>query len=124
MLLAHWNENGKTGWTLPGGGMEEHETTEETAVREFREETGFDVALDGLLGVDTNYVPAAARFSEGAGDLRALRVIYRGHITGGELTHEVGGTTDECRWVPLDEVASLKRVSLVDAAMELLAGSQ
>ncbi|KRF14338.1 NUDIX hydrolase [Nocardioides sp. Soil796] len=120
VLLAHWNENGKTGWTLPGGGMEDHESTEETAVREFREETGFDVALDGLLGVDTNYVPAAARFSKGAGDLRGLRVIYRGHITGGELTHEVEGTTDECRWIPLDEVASLKRVSLVDAAMELL----
>lgn len=121
VLLAHWNEGGRTGWTLPGGGMEDHETTEETAIREFREETGYDVALDGLLGVDTNYVEAADRISAGAGALRGVRVVYAGHITGGELTHEVDGTTDECRWVPLEEVASLDTVSLVDAAMRMLA---
>lgn len=124
VLLAHWNESGKTGWTLPGGGMEGQESTVETAIREFREETGFDVALDGLLGVDTYYVPAASRFSKGNGDLRALRVIYRGHITGGELTHEVDGTTDECRWVRLEEVAGLDTVSLVDVAMEMLAAAK
>lgn len=120
VLLAHWNEAGRTGWTLPGGGMEDRESTEETAVREFREETGFDVALDGLLGVDTHYTEASDRIVPGTGSLRSVRVVYSGHITGGALTHEVDGTTDECRWVPLDDVAGLDTVSLVDAAMAML----
>lgn len=125
VLLAHWNEGGYHGWTLPGGGMEDGESAEETAIREFREETGYDVELDGLLGVDTHYVPAEKRIHKGSGgDLRALRVIHTGRVVGGELTHEVDGTTDECRWVPLAEVAALDTVSLVDAAMEMLAQSR
>ncbi|MBZ2198929.1 NUDIX hydrolase [Occultella gossypii] len=120
VLLAHWNEGGRTGWTLPGGGMEDDESTEETAIREFREETGYDVALDGLLGVDTHYVAAADRLSVGAGPLRSVRIIYAGHIVGGELTHEIDGSTDECRWVPLEEVAGLDTVSLVGAAMAMV----
>jgi len=122
VLLAHWNEGGRTGWTLPGGGMEGRESTEETAIREFREETGYEVALDGLLGVDTYYVDGVDRLVPGAGDLRCVRVIYTGHVVGGDLTHEVDGTTDECRWVPLAEVAELDTVSLVDVALEMLAG--
>lgn len=125
ILLAHWNENGKQGWTLPGGGMEDHETTADTAIREVREETGYDVALDALLGVDTIYVPAAKRFVKGSGgDLRGLRVIYTGHVVGGELTPEVDGTTDECRWVSLADVAGLETVSLVDVALGMLHHSQ
>ncbi|WP_156740203.1 NUDIX hydrolase [Occultella aeris] len=120
VLLAHWNEGGRTGWTLPGGGMEDYESTEETAIREFREETGYDVALDGLLGVDTHYIAAADRVLAGAGPLRGLRVIYSGHIVGGELAHEVDGSTDESRWVPLEEVAGLDTVGLVDVAMTML----
>jgi 8-oxo-dGTP diphosphatase len=120
VLLAHWNEGGRTGWTLPGGGMEDYESAEESAIREFREETGYDVALDGLLGVDTHYVEPADRLSVGAGPLRSVRIVYSGHVVGGELTHEVDGSTDECRWVPLDEVAGLDTVSLVDAAMAMV----
>ena len=71
-----------------------------------REETGYDVELDGLLGVDVDYVPEAER-SPAPGDLRLLRVIYRGHVVGGELTHESDGTTDETRWVPLADVPDL-----------------
>jgi 8-oxo-dGTP diphosphatase len=52
--------------------------------------------------------------------MKSVRVIYDARIVGGELRDEVDGTTDEARWIPLGEVASLPRVSLVDAALALL----
>lgn len=38
-------------WTMPAGYLELHETTEDGAIREAREEAGVDIELDGLLGV-------------------------------------------------------------------------
>jgi ADP-ribose pyrophosphatase YjhB (NUDIX family) len=38
-------------WTLPAGFMELHETTEQGALRETREEAGIDVELEGLYCV-------------------------------------------------------------------------
>lgn len=42
---------GQTFWTVPGGRQERGESLEECVAREFREETGFDVAATRLLYV-------------------------------------------------------------------------
>ncbi len=118
ILLAHWNEHGRNGWTLPGGGVEGTEHPADAAVREIFEETGYHAKLDHLLGVDTMIVPAAKR-ANGTNDLYALRIIYLASVTGGELRAEVGGSSDEARWVPIAEVSDLKRVSLLDVALDL-----
>lgn len=118
MLLAHWNEHGRSGWTVPGGGIEGHEHPAEGVVREIFEETGYHAQVEELLGVDTMIVPEANRHN-GNGDLYALRIVYRASITGGELRHEIGGSSDEARWVPLDDISQLKRVSLLDIAVKL-----
>ena len=120
VLLAHWNEGGRIGWTLPGGGLEPGEQPEDCVVREVHEETGYDVVLDDLLGVHVYYLPEPERRLRGNGDLRFLRIVYRAHVVGGELRHETDGTTDEARWVPLDEVAGLDRVGLVDVGIGML----
>ena len=114
MLLAHWNEEGRTGWTLPGGGIDPGEDPADAAVREVLEETGYDAVLDELLGIDSHVVPAEHRIRAGRGPLHALRVVYRAHVVGGALRDEVGGTTDTAAWVPLDQVDGLDRVGLVD----------
>lgn len=119
ILLALWNEGSEPAWTMPGGGVELHETAEEGAVRELREETGYDVRLGRVLGVDTHVVPAEERHVPNGRPLRSVRVVFEAEIVGGELTHEVDGTTDEARWVPLADVPTLNRVGLVDAALDL-----
>lgn len=117
VLLAYWRD--ETRWTLPGGGVELHESPEEAAVREVSEETGYAVELVRLLGVDTVVVPAERRVSATDRVLRMVGVIYEARVVGGELAHEVDGSTDEARWIPVDDVPSLERVGLVDAALRL-----
>lgn len=51
--------------------------------------------------------------------LHAMRIIYRGRISGGVLTNEVAGSTDEARWIDVHDVTNLDRVELVDTAMRL-----
>jgi 8-oxo-dGTP pyrophosphatase MutT (NUDIX family) len=122
VLLAHWNEGGLRAWTLPGGGLDRGEQPDACVVREVLEETGYDVALDGLLGVDVGEIPAEQRLVAGVGPLRIVRIVYRAHVVGGSLRHEADGTTDEARWVRIAEVADLVHVDLVDIGLRMLAG--
>lgn len=122
ILLALWNEGEQRRWTLPGGGVELAESVEEGAIREVCEETGYDVRLDGLLGVDSAVFAPNRRSTGTDRPLKAVRVVFAATVTGGELTHEVDGTTDEARWFAKDEIARLPRVSLVDVALSYLDG--
>lgn len=121
VLLALWNESPeRKRWTLPGGGVELHESAEEGAVREVREETGYAVELTGLLGLETDVIPPEGRQHATDRPFKAVRVFYSARVVGGELANEVGGSTDEARWVPLDEIGTLPRVSMVDTGLRLL----
>jgi ADP-ribose pyrophosphatase YjhB (NUDIX family) len=53
LLLRHTYKR-KYPWGPPGGGMDYGETTEQTALRELREEAGVDAAIVRLLGVRTD----------------------------------------------------------------------
>ncbi len=118
ILLSHWNEHGRSGWTLPGGGIEGAEHPTVAAKREIFEETGYEASVEKLLGIDTMVVPAAKRHT-GSAPLYAMRVIYRASVVGGEIRNEVGGSSDEAKWFALEEVPRLKRVSLLDIALRL-----
>jgi len=121
VLLALWNEPDRSRWTLPGGGVELRETVEDAAVREVHEETGYDVELGRLLGVDTIVITPEERTVDRDRFYKGVRVIFEASVVGGELRNEVDGTTDEARWFPLSEVADLARVDLVDIGLRMRA---
>jgi len=67
---APWAEH----WNLPAGYVEVGESPEAAALREAREETGFDAALDGVFGV----FPFG---DDPRGD--GILLVYRAHLVGG-----------------------------------------
>ncbi len=131
VLLTHWVlerdstqrltlDTVTSGWTLPGGGLEPGEGPEAAAVREVLEETGYVIELTRLLGTDSLHFRSDQRSpGQPRRPLHSLRVVYAGRVIAGALRTEVDGSTDDARWVPLEEVAGLARVSLVDAGLRL-----
>ncbi|MCP2638340.1 NUDIX hydrolase [Microbacterium sp. HD4P20] len=120
LLLAHWNEGRRAAWTMPGGGLEPGEDPESAARREVREETGYRVAIDELLGIHSRVIPPGRRLTPGRTEpLHTLRIVYRARLIGGHLRNEVDGTTDRAEWFALADVRELQRVKLVDIALEM-----
>lgn len=83
-------------WNLPAGYVDKDEEVEHAAVREAKEETGYDVKLDGLVGVyhDTTKEP--------------VKHVYRAHIIGGELAVEEDEILDVA-WLTYDEIKDLNK---------------
>lgn len=121
VLLARWIEGRRVAWTLPGGGLEQGEDPELAVRRELREETGFQIETTALLGIHSRVIPASRRVrrDEHKAPLHTLRIVYRAEITGGELRFEKNGSTDMAAWFPLEEVATLQRVKLVDIGLRM-----
>jgi ADP-ribose pyrophosphatase YjhB (NUDIX family) len=116
MLLAHYVswDGSMRHWTLPGGGVEHGEDPRTAVVREVAEETGYEFAVERLLGVDSRAFVGIT-----GADTHAVGVFYRGRVVGGELRDEVGGSTDTAAWLPVDEIATLPRAVIVDVGLDL-----
>ncbi len=82
-------------WALPGGFVDSGERAEETAVREVREETGFNVRLTGCLGTYTHPLPREP-------DRHYLRIVFTAEIIGGEL--HAADDAVEGRFFGIDEL--------------------
>lgn len=94
LLILRGEEPRKGYWGLPAGFMEGDETAEAGAIRECLEETGLDVALDGLYAVYS--YQHANRHTSG------LLILYRAHILGG--TPRAGTDTTDVKFFHLDEI--------------------
>jgi len=81
-------------WSLPGGGVEQGENPDDTVVREFSEETGLAVRVQGVHSVtaDVNRLPYTEI------DEHTDRIVYDVVVRGGDLRNEVDGTTDLVEW--------------------------
>lgn len=78
-------------WSLAKGKVDPGESLVGTAVREIKEETGFDVRLGKLLGKTVYPVK----------DTTKVVYYWTGEVVGGEF--EANEEVDEIRWLPLSE---------------------
>lgn len=102
-------------WSLPGGGVDHGEHPADTIVREFDEETGLAVRIDGPCTVfsDVMIIPSRAL------RLHSVRLCYPVCVVGGSLRDEPEGSTDLARWVHLGEAARLPAIApFVTASIE------
>lgn len=95
-------------WLLPGGGIEEGETSRMAAVREVKEETSLDISVDRMLW--------HVEQLKNDGQQRYVN-FFLAHVTGGELIlgedpefDETGQVLREVRKVSMDELADLPNV--------------
>ena len=117
-MLREGNSRWGRMWTLPGGGVEYDEGFEAAAIREVREETGYDARLTAMLGART-FVPRTMTGSRDPRPLKCAAVLFEAEVTGGTLgTLEVDGSTEFAAWVPLADVLPPETGDLTDHTSE------
>lgn len=77
ILLVKHRKGSKQYWVLPGGRLEYGETFQECAVRELKEETGLDIAVDKMVFLSEAIAPDRSR--------HIVNVYLTAHVTGGVM---------------------------------------
>ncbi|MFJ6667992.1 NUDIX domain-containing protein [Streptomyces sp. NPDC091383] len=104
ILLQRRRDNGM--WALPGGAMRIGESLPDCAVRETREETGFDVEIVGIVGT---YSDPRHVFAYDDGEVRQeFSVCFLARPTAGHLA--VSEESTDVRWFWPAEVDALAMV--------------
>ena len=102
ILAARRTRRGELAWGLAKGGIEPDESAEEAAVREVREETGIEAAIEESLG-DTRYFYVWE-------DVRVRKTVhfFLMRATGGDV-NDRDDEMEDVRWFPLER--ALKRAA-------------
>jgi len=97
LLIQRGKEPALGCWSVPGGRVEEDETTIEAAYREILEETGLEVVVGDLVGTVERDAPDGSVY-----------VIYDFACTpSGALDAVAGSDADDVGWFTADEVRAL-----------------
>jgi 8-oxo-dGTP diphosphatase len=92
ILLLRRKDNEK--WTMPGGTLDFGESLTDCAVREVREETGFNIRITGLIGT---YTDPNILIAYSDGEVRQeFTFVYSAEIESGELA--IDGESTEVAW--------------------------
>lgn len=108
-------------WTLPGGGLDHGEDPRDALLREIAEETGLSATIGETAHVYSAHLPRASRDGVRT-DFHALRIVYDAWVrvdAPEPRVVEVGGSTVEVAWHPLEAVLDA-RVPVVAMVTEAL----
>jgi ADP-ribose pyrophosphatase YjhB (NUDIX family) len=101
ILLQRRRDSGN--WALPGGAMDIGETFAQSVIREVKEETGFDVRIERIVGI---YSDPGHVFAYDDGEVRQeFNICLACTTIGGELA--VSSESTDVRFFVLDEVQGL-----------------
>jgi len=93
VLVKRKYEPCKGTWSLPAGFMEFDETTEETAIREAKEETNLDIEIKALFGVFPGFDDPR---------VHVVVIVYWGEIVNGEMIP--GDDAEQAKFFPLNDL--------------------
>ena len=97
-------------WNTPAGHLDVGESPIDGAKREFKEETGYDIEINGILGIyvksfkDTNTV--------------ALKIVFRASIIGGSLVFSKDELMD-VKWFKPTDILTMDDSKLRDIRKEI-----
>lgn len=98
-------------WALPGGAQDIGETTRQAAIRETKEETGYDVEITGISGI---YSDPRHVIAYDDGEVRQeFSIAFRGRVFGGDARSS--SESKRVVWVSPEDVPNLK----IDRSMRL-----
>lgn len=98
-------------WNLPAGKVDKGYSIEETAIKEAKEESGFDVELGEKLGVYQESVD------------KPVKHIFEAKIVGGELAFPEDEILD-AKWFSFQEILNMKNELRVDCVWQAIEKSE
>jgi len=99
ILLVRHRKGTKQYWVLPGGRLEYGETFQECAVRELKEETGFDIETEHFLFLSEAIAPDRSR--------HIVNIYLRAKIVGGAMRLGNEPVLAAVDFIPLEELNRL-----------------
>ncbi len=107
VLLSHRRD--MDAWNLPGGGVETRELPTEAVIREVKEETGLDVAIERLVGIYAKV------------DKDELVFAFTCRLVGGQLV--LSDEADQHRFFAVDQIPANTSPKNVERIHDALASA-